>query len=299
MNQPFKNLDQGFEPDGRSTRVNDRYDPYSRPLVPEGSSGNLKTMQQGYHICILVLAFINLIVVWMAYGAVSGYSASLNDFKTNWSLKPIVDIKTGLSRCPGGYEDLIIDRWPGTSTGCDCSHAWGFYPNLQTGRCDVNETNDGCRTVSSTASMPLNKFYSYRICAKRQGDPFNRAVRPTKMFGVTKCPGGYKICGSGEPKDQYCVSQGSPCPINSIIISDTSSTFSNTDSQIPQENDDHYTKLNLDSGVVLAFSYSKAGGLPIVRMKLTEGGVCANPEEVGTSKGRYLYKLLRSWDKQL
>jgi len=58
---------------------------------------------------------------------------------------------------------MITRKWPGTSTGCDCRHAWGLYPNLQVGRCDYNETRDGCNTVGSTSAMPLSKFYSYRI----------------------------------------------------------------------------------------------------------------------------------------
>ena len=109
--------------------------------------------------------------------------------------------------------------------------------------------------------MPLSKFYAYKICAKREGDPFFKAKRPTTKFGSSECPMGYDECGLGGAKEQFCVPEGDLCPINDIIISESSG-------YIPKG----YKTVPLDSGMVLAFT-SKSTGLPTVRMKLTEGEV--------------------------
>ncbi|CAI2362565.1 unnamed protein product [Moneuplotes crassus] len=108
-----------------------------------------------------------------------------------------------------------------------------------------------------------------------------------------KCPRDYKTCGSGEAKNQFCVKDSQPCPINDIIITDTTS-------EIPEGN---YTKLSLDSNIVLAFT-DTASKLPIVRTKLSQGegciwGFCNGlrgfqlSNEVSTPKDRTFYKLLK------
>lgn len=45
----------------------------------------------------------------------------------------------------------------------------------------------------------------------------------------------------------------------------------------------------------LAFT-TEFKGLPVIRLKLTEGQVCANPENYMPSEGRRLYKLLNTGD---
>lgn len=114
-----------------------------------------------YIVCI-ILGIIILIVSIVGYSSVSEYDSGINAFKDNWRLKPIVDIQTGLSQCPSGYEPLITGEWPGTVEGCDCSRAWSFfYSNLYAHSCSRNQTRDGCYRIMPHKAMPLPKYYSY------------------------------------------------------------------------------------------------------------------------------------------
>lgn len=130
--------------------------------------------------------------------------------------------------------------------------------------------------------MSLSKFYSYKICGKREGEPYYRAYKPTSTVGGgSKCPNGYKVCGTGQPDHQSCVRDNHLCPLNDIIISESTSTV--------QEG---YSQAMLDGGMSVTFS-SQSTGMPIVRMRLTEEQPCADPTQYTASRGRYLYRLLR------
>ena len=136
-----------------------------------------------YVVCIL-LGVALLIVSIVAYSSVSEYDNGISDFKNNWNSRPIVDIKTALSGCPQGYEELIVGEWPGTVEGCDCSRAWSlFYSNLYSSQCSRNQTRDGCYRVLPQRPLPLTKFYSYNVCGLRGGDNF---VEAKKTFSWTR-----------------------------------------------------------------------------------------------------------------
>ena len=135
---------------------------------------------------------------------------------------------------------MITREWPGTETGWDCgSDEWLMFSSLNSGYWSQNERRRGCITVRSTSAVPLSKFYSYKIWAKREGEPFNRAERPTKNLEKLDCSAGYKACGTGNTDTQSCVKDGHSCPINDIIISDTNG-------YIPEG----YKPVPLDSGKV-------------------------------------------------
>ncbi|CAI2362240.1 unnamed protein product [Moneuplotes crassus] len=267
------------------------YNPHDRPLVPE-QNPMAKKIWEGYEWGILILALVNLVAGYLSYSSVSGFSSSMIDFKANWDLQPIVDIKTALNGCPPGYEDLINEEWPGTIEGCDCRRAWGVYKDLYSSSCTYNQTRDDCRTVPRLSPMPIKKFYSYRICGKRQGEPFYMSESPYTKFASTECPQGYKICGGDDPDTQTCVRENHQCPINDVIITDSSL-------DVPSG----YKSIQLDSGMILAFTNSsthrtnsiKSAGLPIVRFKLVEGQVCAEPSQEATTEGRFLYQLLNKY----
>lgn len=177
---------------------------------------------------------------------------------------------------------MITRKWPGTGEGCDCSRAYNFmYSNLNTGSCSYNQTRDRCSDVKQTNPMPVSKFYSYNICGKREGEPYSRSVKPTKSFGAASCPNGYRICGTGDSAAQSCVSGNNSCPINDIIISQDVAAKPG------------YSTAKLDGGWSVAFTRNSTGR-PIVRMMLTEEQPCADPTQHAASKGRNLYKLLRT-----
>jgi hypothetical protein len=177
---------------------------------------------------------------------------------------------------------MITRQWPGTSEGCDCSKSYNFmYSDLSTGTCSRNQTRDYCTDVRGTSALPVSKFYSFNICGKREGEPYSRSVKPTNNFGVTSCPSGYRVCGTGDLKKQTCVSGNNSCPINDIVISQNGTVKAG------------YSQAKLDGGYTVSFSKNSTGR-PIVRLMLTEEEPCADPTQYASSKGRNLYRLLRT-----
>ncbi|CAI2359809.1 unnamed protein product [Moneuplotes crassus] len=237
-------------------------------------------VQRAYRFGIVILAIANFIASWIASSGISSYTASLRDLEENWSQRPIVDIQAVQGTCPQGYEPLIQDEWPGTIGGCDCSDTWAFYySDLDRGYCSRNQTRVGCKHVNERPPVPLTTFYSYKICAKREGEPFYKAERPSSHFGDSSCPYGYQSCGNGDAKERYCVKEGSLCPVNNIKIGKSSYEFS-----------DDYKTIQLDSEVVLGFT-NTSNSLAISRINIAEGNICADPEESDVTEGRKIYLL--------
>ena len=140
----------------------------------------------------------------------------------------------------------------------------------------------GCSNVNSIDSMPLSKIYSYKICAKREGEPFYLAQRPIKKFGQVQCPNGYKICGSGGDDMASCARESERCPINDFY-------FINGDDKVP----DGYSSSKLDDGYSLVFS-SNSSHLPFVKIQLEQGDVCSDPKEHDWPRDRSKYVLLNA-----
>jgi hypothetical protein len=172
-----------------------------------------------YHIVMIILGIVTLVVAIIAYTSLSAYNNAVLDFKENWETLPIVDIQTSLHECPTGYEDLITRKWPGTVSGCQCPF-FSRYPALNKGTCNTNQTQDGCYRIHHVNPIPLDKFYSNKICGLREGSNFLNSKRPTKGLGGDKanCPTGYKICGTGAVDKLLCVREQERCPINHIEI---------------------------------------------------------------------------------
>jgi hypothetical protein len=134
--------------------------------------------------------------------------------------------------------------------------------------------------VTGTNPVSLGKFYSYKICAKRYGAPFNKVTRPSNALSNPECPMGHQTCGTGSVNKVTCAPKDHLCPINDIVITDSISN-------VPSG----YQTAMLDQGYVVAFS-NKSSNLPIVRLKLTEEQPCVNPTEYSASTSRKLYALL-------
>ena len=135
---------------------------------------------------------------------------------------PLVDITASTSEWPSGYESLITRDWPGTVDGCDCSHAWSWdtfhYRDLERGSCSYNQTRDGCINIRRVHPIPLEKFYSSKICGLREGSNFAETKRPQKIGGEFKCELGYKKCGKGDGNKVLCIREQERCPINHVEI---------------------------------------------------------------------------------
>lgn len=246
-----------------------------------GHGSNLKWLRVTFIVAIIVLTLTIMILGCIMCSSIKGYGTALYDFKENWETRYLVDIAVSHDKCPEGYENLIDRQWPGTEHGCDCSRSYKFFRGVQTGHCDKNETRAGCVDVWSNSAIPLEKFYSYRLCGKREGEPFHKAERPSKKFAEIGCQNGYRLCGTGKYDTQTCIPTNQQCPINDIKLLN-----------LTVANPEGYSSVNIGNDMKIAFT-STAASLPIVRLKLTEGKVCANPSEYEKSNGRHLYVLLR------
>ena len=151
--------------------------------------------------------------------------------------------------------------------------------------CSQNQTIAGCRTISATKSIPINKFYSYRICGKRSGDAFINLQKPIREFGGDKIEWGYgyKLWGTGGRDYSVWVRDSQECPLNHIYIEILSDL-----SQIPEG----YKAQPLDGGQYVLFT-NRSDRLPTVQLKLAEGNICADPNKGDFTSGRSHYKLLR------
>ena len=124
--------------------------------------------------------------------------------------------------------------------------------------------------------------------------PFEEAVRPSKIIGDNGItwPSGYKIWGSGDIDHAYWTKLSLRCPINDIYITNATTPVLSG-----------YGSAPLDSGQSIAFGTSQ-NSMPVLRLKLTEGEICAVSNEYMASSGRSLYKLLNyngygSWETKV
>jgi hypothetical protein len=85
------------------------------------------------------------------------------------------------------------------------------------------------------------------------------------------------------------VRESAECPVNDILISNQNRASVESQYSVDLSN---YKSFDLDSGYTLYFS-SSSTNLPIVRMKIEQGGVCTDPLEHDRSKGRSGYILLK------
>ena len=253
------------------------------PIMDDSDRANL--WQVCYHIAYILIGIITLIMAIASFTSLQAYSNSVKDFKNNWETLPLVDIIATESNCPEDYESLITRKWPGTVEGCDCSgsHRGIHYSDLNPGSWDHNQTRESCRNVLPLKPIPLQKFYSYRICGLRGGQNFANLRRPISTENqAPSWPMNYQTWGSGEADNQIWVPDGEKCPINDVYIVGPGDSYNQ-----------NYTTFDLDDGYKIAFT-TKGTGLPIIRFRLTEGKVCANPALYEKDRNRSLYMLINT-----
>ena len=133
-----------------------------------------------------VLLIIVLLIVNTIRYQLEVYDEVLEDYKDNWMIKPINDIKSSLETWPNGYEDIISSMWTNIFEVCDCTNSEEyFHEELGPSSWSVNQVFSGCKTVFSTRVIDINLFYSYRIWARRSkdfySDVYRKATKEAKL----------------------------------------------------------------------------------------------------------------------
>lgn len=236
-----------------------------------------------YIVFMIIFGITSMIFAIIGYAHFGSHDATMQDFKENWLMKPIVEITTSEGAWPDGYENLIDRQWPGTRAGWDCTTSERVQHGVRAGYCTSDETSDGCKSIEPASEIPYEKFYSHSIWARRSGDNFVDAIRPdtNSEFKANKgCPENYRLCGSGKIEYSLCVKNEEDWPINLIYITNDTSSLN-----------DGYERQPLDDGYEVVYSTTN-DTLPAVRLKLTQGKVWANAGQQERTKGREKYKLL-------
>ncbi len=141
----------------------------------------------------------------------------LEDMIRTWQLQPIEDIKEGKVTCPSTYEPLLLDYWPGTVSGCDCT--WDLIPTIHRRRCNKDDSIL-CSTVTSRPQVSMNLWNGVLLCVKRHSE--NYLYFLSQRVTNTDCPNGMKFCGKLDGTNKnYCVKWDGSCFVNDISISST------------------------------------------------------------------------------
>jgi hypothetical protein len=200
----------------------------------------------------------------------------LEDMIRNWQVHPIEDIREGKITCPAAYEPLVLDYWPGTVTGCDCT--WDIIPTIYRRKCDKDDSIF-CSTITSRPEISMNLWNGVLLCVKRY--PENYLFFLSQRVTNTDCPNGMKFCGrlDGTNKN-YCVNWDRSCFINDISISSTIDINS----------------IALGYGKYLTFSKSQTNPNKQIISEFTtsQGDVCLDPKQ--KNRKEKVYKLT-NYDK--
>ena len=74
-------------------------------------------------------------------------------------------------KCPEDYDEVIYSVWPGTNMFCKCGAT-----DFKLG--EKCEEGSSCTTVSSSPAIVMDNLGSYKVCGKRNADPFSTVIRP-------------------------------------------------------------------------------------------------------------------------
>ena len=208
-----------------------------------------------------------------------------NAFQTDINNKPIFSISK--APCEGNEKTrLIIDKFPGTVSGCDClGKKSSRIPNNHRNRvtrssCSRNETRAGCRDINEIESINFYSWDSNIFCVNYNENNYEYYLKLSVGEGE-KCPNGFKQCGILDTlKNIMCINESLPCPINKILINNES-TYS--------EDDINFNTIELNDNKYLHYTNENYNGNILSNLKLSEGGFpCYNPLRYNTILPQYI-----------
>jgi hypothetical protein len=91
------------------------------------------------------------------------------------------------------------------------------------GKCNKNNTLNGCISISNYSSVNLKKWHSNIFCGKKYSKEINgyKHYFQNSVLKGENCSEGYKKCGKLDDMDNYlCIPKNESCPVNDIKILD-------------------------------------------------------------------------------
>lgn len=247
---------------------------------------------------LILIAYCVLIILY-SFKAKNDFGNQTIDYfllLENWRQPIITDIKTfsNATSCPEGYTHLIPYQWGGSSHGCNCIDALTVkkvaegWSNTGYGYCDVDQLLYGCSNIDSTSSRDMPLWYeSVLLCGKTEkNETFEKRASFVEKTGG--CANGYQKCGSGDgfSEDRVFCTAASKCPINSIVLSQTSPGANYQESAS--------FKTRKGNGYSLYWSRLEKNTLPIVEWRVSEENICLNNENNYLSIKHKEYKLVKN-----
>ena len=152
-------------------------------------------------------------------GFLTELSSSLNDF-------PLSDLEF-INSCPKEKHTLDLFTIPESVQGCACLNLTYEYKQVNKelvfrGKCNKNNTLNGCISISNYSSVKLTKWHSNIFCGKKYKKEETNGYKYFFQNSVLKgenCSEGYKNCGKLDDMDNYlCLPKNESCPVNDIKI---------------------------------------------------------------------------------
>ena len=109
----------------------------------------------------------------------------------DWLSVPFTDITVVDSdrACPKDYPDNVVyEVWPGTRRMCDCiERSFEFFldQECEKGK-NADHNSDQCYDVGGTSPIVQSNLKGVKVCGKRGGLPFLKAIRPD--VNTRECP---------------------------------------------------------------------------------------------------------------
>ena len=154
-------------------------------------------------------------------GFLTELSNSLNDY-------PLSDLEF-INSCPKEKHTLDLFTIPESVQGCACLNLTYEYKQVNKelvfrGKCNKNNTLNGCISISNYSSVNLKKWHSNIFCGKKYKKEEINGYKYFFQNSVLKgenCSEGYKKCGKLDDMDNYlCIPKNESCPVNDIKILD-------------------------------------------------------------------------------
>lgn len=135
------------------------------------------------HFIFIVLGLFIWLFTLASWKDLSTKDKFIEDYLTNWKLKPLVDIiPTKNSRWPDGYENLIYREFK-TLEGCNCLNVKAKGNKIYSGNWDVVQAAAGCTSILPMDPSKITKFFGFNLCGLRSGHNFIEVERPQLIKG--------------------------------------------------------------------------------------------------------------------
>lgn len=229
--------------------------------------------------CLIICLVLDSILIWS-----TKFSASnVLDIKDNFDSYPIFDFE-GTDYCESKRKLIVIDKWPGTIRGCDCtSMSLALVPyekKIMRGSCSGIMAN--CKEINPLKEVKLTKWRGKNFCQaiKDENYTYYSLLLSNSVKENETCKIGFKKCGYLDTLKQIlCLPENEECPINFIKVSTSGPPVECMEKECK--------KISLKGKGDIYFSNKIVTGYVVSQFKVSDSNVCLNVDEYDSNNVRY------------